>query len=155
MVLLLLKIIQMENNKRLFMRHPTSVPIEVLHLEKDVAIKKSLKNISLGGLAFTCDKHWDVGSLIQIRIPFVIPPFEVTGKVAWCQPQKDDYFDVGVEFMELHDAFRVRMVEQACQIEDYKKRLERQGRKISIEEAAMEWIRLYAAEFPPLEAFTA
>ncbi len=143
-----------ENDKRLFMRHPTSVPIEVLYLEEDVAKKKSLKNISLGGLAFTCDSYWEKDEVIKIRIPFVTPPFEVTGKVAWCKPQ-NSHFDVGVEFMELHDAFRVRMVEQACQIEDYKKRLEGQGRKISIEEAAMEWIGLYAAEFPPLEVFTA
>ncbi|MDY6992513.1 MAG: hypothetical protein SVR94_07890 [Pseudomonadota bacterium] len=52
--------------------------------------------------------------------------------------------------MQTNDAFRSRMLEQVCQIEKYRQSLEQQGRTISIEEAAMEWISRYAAEFPPL-----
>ena len=52
--------------------------------------------------------------------------------------------------MKRHDAFKTRMLAQVRQIRKYKEILEKQGRYLSIEEAAMEWINRYAAEFPPL-----
>jgi hypothetical protein len=54
--------------------------------------------------------------------------------------------------MRIHDAFKSRMVAQVRQIQKYKKILEQQGRRLSIEEAAMEWISRYAADFPTLSA---
>lgn len=53
--------------------------------------------------------------------------------------------------MDTNNAFKARMVEQVCQIKKYHQTLEQQGRVLSIEEAAMEWISRYAADFPPLE----
>lgn len=41
------------------------------------------------------------------------------------------------------------MVEQIYQIEEYKKHvMAREGRQLSIEAAAQEWIEKYAAQFP-------
>ena len=41
------------------------------------------------------------------------------------------------------------MVEQVCYIESYKKVVyETEGRQLTTEEAAMEWIRKYASQFP-------
>lgn len=54
--------------------------------------------------------------------------------------------------MRTHDAFKTRMFAQVLQIRKYKKILEKQGRKLSIDEAAIEWINHYAASFPSLES---
>jgi len=48
-----------------------------------------------------------------------------------------------------NEAFRMRMFEQVCHIEAYRKEKQsREGRKLSREEAAAEWISSYAAGFP-------
>jgi Tfp pilus assembly protein PilZ len=136
--------------QRRFIRHPTEIPIELLHKTCSVREKNRLNNISLGGLAFSSTQNWQQGTIIGIRIPLIDPEFETTGKVVWCQ-KKNTQFDVGVEITNTYDAFRVRMVEQVCQIEKYRNQLKQQGRILSSEEAATEWITYYAAEFPSLE----
>jgi len=50
--------------------------------------------------------------------------------------------------MNTNDAFTARMLEQIWQIINYQNRLEQEGRVLSIEEAAFEWIDRYAALFP-------
>ncbi len=50
------------------------------------------------------------------------------------------------------NTFEARMVEQIWQIVKYRNMLEQQGRDISIEEAALEWIDRYAALFPQLDS---
>ena len=136
--------------QRRFIRHPTEIPIELLHKTGSVRENQRLKNISLGGLAFSSNQNWQPGTILGIRIPLIDPEFETTGKVVWCQ-KKNTQFDVGLEITNTHDAFRVRMVEQICQIEKYRNQLKRQGRILNSEEAATEWINCYAAEFPSLE----
>jgi len=42
----------------------------------------------------------------------------------------------------------MRMIEQACHIEHYRKVWSEKGRQLSAEEAAKEWIEQYAAAFP-------
>jgi len=43
------------------------------------------------------------------------------------------------------------MVEQVCSIESYQKKIyETEGRRLTTEQAAMEWIAKYAAQFPDL-----
>ena len=135
---------------RRFIRHPTQIPIEVSCMSKHIRKCKHLNNISLGGLAFKSTQNWQLGTLIGIRIPLIDPLFETKGQVVWCQ-QNFAYFDVGVEVMDKDEVFKVRMVEQVCQIEQYRKLLKQDGRNLSIEEAATEWISHYAADFSPVE----
>ena len=59
---------------------------------------------------------------------------------------------MGVSFVDPDDAFRTRMVEQICHIEHYKKEiLEKEGRELTGEEAALEWIKRYAGRFPSID----
>jgi hypothetical protein len=61
--------------------------------------------------------------------------------------------ELGVEFLHQDDAFKARMVEQVCFIENYKKAAYRaEGRLLSSAEAAMEWITKYASGFSDPEA---
>jgi hypothetical protein len=76
------------------------------------------------------------------------PPFEVTGTIVWCRRTKDHYH-VGVQFADVNTEFSVRMVEQICQICHYQREVfEKQGRSLSGEEAAAEWVAKYARDFP-------
>ncbi|HEU0077282.1 MAG TPA: hypothetical protein VFQ76_06510, partial [Longimicrobiaceae bacterium] len=60
-----------------------------------------------------------------------------------------DHFCIGVQFLDAGDAFRARMVEQVCSIDRYRRQVrEREGRELTGQEAAEEWIRDHAARFP-------
>jgi len=136
------------DEQRRFFRHPTEIPIEVWHPNKLLCKYKRLHNVSQGGLAFRAKSFWEKGSMITVCIPFVHPPFEATGKVVWCSYDNElEEYSVGVEFMDQDDMFRAKMVEQICCIEQYRKKLLEEGRKVSTEEAALEWIKQNAANF--------
>jgi hypothetical protein len=58
-----------------------------------------------------------------------------------------------VTFLDAEVAFLARMVEQVCHIEDYRQSVSRiEGRQLSAEEAATEWIDRYARDFPAIAA---
>lgn len=150
----------MANQNRQFIRHPSEIPIEIwCVISRDVArnvsttkvsTKESLSNVSLSGLAFKSNVSWKPDTIIGIRIPLINPIFETICRVVWCH-KKNSHFEMGVELMDTDDAFKVRMVEQVCQIENYRKTLKKQGRDLTVEEAATEWINRYAAVFPSLD----
>jgi hypothetical protein len=136
---------------RSFIRHPSNIPID-FQLE-DVVEQGTdyLKNVSHGGLAFNCKSELPVGTVIRIKIPLVKPVFEAIGRVTWCRSDTD-CFEIGIEFLDEDDRFRARMVEQICHIEQYKNDVfDREGRKLTGEEAAVEWITKYALQFPGQE----
>src|SRR5437867_4582647 len=123
---------------RQFMRHPVDIPIEV-NSAAEVASASSY-NVSLGGLAFQSTRELAPGIIVEVRIPFVQPMFQTKARVAWCNA-REGAFELGVEFLDPEDAFRARMVEQVCSIESYQKRIyETEGRRLTTEEAAMDWI---------------
>ena len=136
-------------NPRRFIRHTADVPIEVRAVAGSTAVMQQGTNISEGGLAFVSDACLDAEETIEVRIPEVDPPFEAHARVVWCRPEDDGRYLVGVQFLDSKDEFRARMVEQVCTIEKYRKDIrEQEGRDISSQEAAAEWIQKYAGKFP-------
>ena len=137
---------------RSFIRHPSDIPIEYhMDVEGSGAGQECLHDIGHGGLSFSSSRELAVGASITIRISQLQPAFEVEGQVAWCRPEGDG-FTIGVSFLQAGDRFRVRMVEQVCHIEHYKSEvLATQGRSISGEQAAREWISRYAESFPLMD----
>ncbi len=133
---------------RQYIRHPSDIPIvyalaDVVGSEQDY-----LRNISYGGLCFQAAAPLQTGARIRIEIPVADPSFVVDGTIVWCQPE-EGVFAVGVRFDDGDDEFRVRMVEQVCYIEHYRNEIyERDGRELSSEQAAAEWIAANASEFP-------
>ena len=137
-----------EEESRKFKRHEADIPIEVCLTDLVAHKKEYLNNISFGGLSFKSRESVEKGTLIDIRIPLVRPMFESKGKVAWCR-KEDDVFNIGVEFVTPADGFKLRMLEQICDIEAYKKEIrKKEGRHITGEDAAIEWINKYADKFP-------
>jgi hypothetical protein len=130
---------------RHFIRHPFDVTIR--YTVGDAVSAQELRNISEGGLCFQSREPIAAGSRIHIEIPIEGDPFAADGIVMWCR--KQDGYEIGVRFDEATQDFSLRMVEQICHIKHYQKEvLMKEGRRLSNEQAAVEWIHKYARVFP-------
>ena len=55
----------------------------------------------------------------------------------------------------METAFAVRMIEQVCHIEQYRQQVsKKEGRELSRDGAALEWITQHAALFPELNTIS-
>lgn len=152
---------------REFIRHTVNIPIEFRLLADDehpdapplpdhaedgrTAMRTAgeSRNVGFGGLAFESNFCPQVGNLIEIRIPTVDPPFIAKARVAWCRSEPDGGYMIGASFLDASDAFRSRMVQQVCSIENYRKEVKaEEGRDLTPQEASAEWIAKYAGRFP-------
>ena len=104
------------------------------------------QNVSYGGLAFLSDTAIKLDTIIGLPMPHLRPAFQLpAARVAWCH-QEGSSFAVGVQFLDAAEACQVRMVEQVCPIESYRRDVEqREGRQLTAEEAAEEWISRHAS----------
>lgn len=143
---------------RQYIRHPSDIPIAYclgknqvvvnVEVENSFFASDKLRDVSRGGLCFNANYPVRKGTQIHIEIAIKSPPYRADGTVAWCRPE-GDHFAVGVHFNEPSTRYSVRMVEQVCHIEAYRVKVEqKEGRELSSEEAASEWIEKYAADFP-------
>jgi len=136
----------MMDERRAFFRHPAAAPIQVFPQQK--VLHMPMRDISDGGLAFKSNVFLEEGKVLKIRIPHVKPPFEASCVVRWRRRLDDDnYFEIGVMFLDEQTRFRVRMVEQVCHIMQYRQQLAEKGRTLTFEEAAKEWVDMNAASF--------
>lgn len=133
---------------RSYIRHPSDIPIQVQVSSINSQAGQRLTNVSNGGLAFESPFPIARGTVIQMNIDVVEPGFEAEGLVTHCDAE-GDHFIIGIEFTSCDDLFIARMVEQICHIEHYKREVaQREGRQLSGQQAAKEWIAKYAASFP-------
>ena len=145
---------------RKYIRHPSGIPINFRVSDTAEPSSHHIKDVSVGGLCFSSDTPVARGTHIHIHIPLLmqkndsaaaessVEQFNADGVVAWCRPE-DGGFAVGVQFADASTQFGIRMVEQVCHIEHYRYDvLQGEGRNLSSEEAAREWVERYAAEFP-------
>ncbi len=93
------------------------------------------------------DKPVKVGTVVEFEIPVIKPDYHGSGVIVWRREHGSKEYEVGVRFTSDDEFFRTRMVEQVCQIEDYRQRLALKGRQLTSEEAAMEWIQRYSSDF--------
>jgi len=118
--------------------------------ENDETVDQTITNVSLGGLAFMSQQPLEVLQRVRVCIPLLQQDNHLVGNVVWCE-KSGKGFEVGIEFEKSRDVFRLRMIEQICHIEHYRKEVERlEGRVLSAQEAAGEWISKYAGDFPAL-----
>lgn len=136
--------------ERRYIRHPSHMPISFDLPDTLPRADDCLRNISEGGVCFASTAPLEIGRPIRLQIPVFGETFEAAGSVAWCRPVARG-FEIGVAFDHRQDRFAVRMVEQLCYIEDYRTRVEREeGRTLSSEQAAAEWVARFADQFPGL-----
>lgn len=141
--------LMLNNDTRKYIRHPSSIPLRYALTNKPRHRAKATNNISFGGLSFKVQEELPTNSWLTITIDLYNNNFKVEAQVCWCRAQNDASYDVGVNFSDNLDAFSIRMIEQICYIECYRKKvLDDEGRKLSSDEAAKEWITKFATEFP-------
>ena len=137
-----------KNYHRKSVRYSSNLPL-LLSLDCDAEpMPHHLTNVSEGGIAFHSERAIRSGSEIAINFAQNIIGSPINARVVWCQHSNQGYL-IGVEFTDQDSAFRTRMVQQICHIERYRRKIASdEGRHLSSEEAAMEWISHYAADFP-------
>jgi len=134
---------------RSYIRHPSGMPINVRLDESNSNNPENLNNIGYGGLSFNSQTPMQPGMMVSLSVPVTHGEVESRGRVAWCHDVEGGGYEIGVEFMDAGDFYTVRMVEQVCHIEHYKEsERQKQGRELSCQQAAEEWIEKYAADFP-------
>ena len=134
------------SDDRLFIRHPTDIPLayQVIRSGKE----HSMRDISPGGLSFCSGENLPVGTEIQLSVDLGEVSGSIVGVVVWTRELEGRY-EVGVRFPPGADKFHFRLVEQICAIAHYRNEVrEKEGRDLSNEEAACEWIEKYAKDFP-------
>lgn len=137
-----------ENVSRQYIRHPSGMPIDCSVCGDVPPLRERLRNISEGGLCFHAHVELEPGYQVHLRIPVCEQEFEAEGIVMWCRNDASGY-EIGVRFCNAQDDFVIRMVEQLCYIEEYRREVERdEGRRMTSEEAAAEWVANFAADFP-------
>ncbi|MDO6512708.1 MULTISPECIES: PilZ domain-containing protein [unclassified Neptuniibacter] len=140
---------------RRFIRHPTGIPIQLSipnynseRLSGYAPRCVQTNDISVGGLSCESSEAMSAGQAVEVEIWLNDPSFKTIGHVLWCKGDGAGYL-VGIGFSDFATAYSVRMVEQVCHIEEYRQKvLDEEGRQLSSEGAAEEWIDKYAAEFP-------
>ena len=133
-------------DKRQFIRHPSAIPLVVHRIEASAFDHSRMRDVSLGGLVFEFPWSLSSGMMIRVAIPSVSSEV-LHGMVVWALRSAGRYI-VGMAFASEQDALRSRIVEQVCQIETYRRTQLAQGRELSGEQAAVEWIGCHAAGFP-------
>jgi len=143
----------METDRRQFVRHPGELPLVYRRTENDTSHDSRLCDVAPGGICIECQEPFDPGTELLLSIPAIAGDRAFRGRVVWSNrsaPGERSY-QVGLCFPSDGDAFRARMIEQICQIESYRRRIEsREGRRLSADDAAREWIERHAADFPSL-----
>lgn len=133
---------------RKYIRHPLNIPIEYKIGQENFEFKDEIRNISVGGICFSSNSAITPETVLLVRIPSIDPEFSGLGRVIWCL-EKNDGIEVGVEFIDEHDAYRIRLIEQICYIKTYQAdALKKEGRQLTDEQAALEWTRKFASKFP-------
>lgn len=126
------------SHTRRFIRHPTDIRIETRLLGPNRVFVEDARDIGLGGLRLSLPACPEIGAEIDVCVLYVEPPFETTGKVAWRNCSKDRC-DVGIKLNAWQEQGWLNVLEQICNIEQYKQKLRREtGRQLSTAQAADE-----------------
>ena len=143
-----------KKERRRFIRHPMCFPLNYRLVKKGLAkeVKEESSatiNIGRGGLLFSSKKPVDLNSLIVVRIPFQNKLFKIKARVVHCvKDVETQLYNIGIDFLRLNDAFKVKLIEQMYLISEYRDlRSVQLGREISLQEASREWIKRYSERF--------
>ncbi|EPJ48158.1 MAG: hypothetical protein OFPII_07330 [Osedax symbiont Rs1] len=134
-----------------FIHHPTEVPVKMVVSENQFPLP-CINEKSSTGVYIHTETRYIVNTCVEVEINVQTPAFFAKGYVCCSEPLKDGIgFETGVVFDCPDTAFAVRMIEQVCYIEQYRQQVSlTEGRELSIDLAAAEWITQHAANFPEL-----
>lgn len=128
-----------------YIQHPQEFPIE---LNRSCTSGTNKPGSTQLKLVCHSTQAFGSGEQLNIRIPSIQPELAVTGQVDWCADQGNGY-ELGITFPCDDQLMRIRMLEQLCYIRRYRTHvMQEEGRDLTEQDAALEWISKYAALFP-------
>lgn len=140
-----------------FIQHPETIPLTYYMSDTPLEYQHNKSTTHCqSGLRFYSHDYINPHQWLHLSIPLNNGHFETDVLVCWCKPAKKiskltKGYNVGVIFTNKNTAFSARMAEQICYIEAYKKSIEEnEGRTLSHDQAATEWIAKHADQFPPM-----
>ena len=134
-----------------YIRHPSDIPAQISLCPGMPISTNTASHSGQIGISLSTDAFYAIGTALEIKITINDPPFKAAGHVAWCIPGKDNRFRTGLVFDDPATAYAVRMIEQICHIEQYRHEIEKvEGRHLTQEAAALEWVLRFAKDFPSL-----
>ncbi|WP_286239638.1 hypothetical protein [Neptuniibacter halophilus] len=131
-------------DEKVYIRHPDEFPIELSLQEAALTASPS------SSLQLLCHSRqpFHSGEAIGIKIPSVASNLEVKGTIQSCTESQQGYV-LGIGFCNQDAQMRIRMLEQLCYIQRYRRYvLTFEGRHLTEQDAALEWIDKYAHLFP-------
>ena len=133
---------------RRFIRHPRGLPLHCREVASPDPASGDAEGGAGCGIYFEHPHRLDSGKLLDLAIVVRHQEFHFRARVCWIRYAGAGY-EVGIAFRGNAERFRARMVEQICHIEAYRESVvRREGRILSGDGAAVEWISRYAASFP-------
>jgi len=123
--------------------HPDQVPVEIDRISR----KQAPDHLYMGELAVNSEARIGVGTEVRLHMPTVDPDAKLCGRVIWLH-ERGDGFVLGISFHSHSEAFRMRMLEQLCHMAAFREQVAGEGRLLSENEAAREWIRRFSKDFP-------
>lgn len=135
-----------EKNRRRFYRHPIEIPVQVTELK---TVSSRTVDVSEGGISFVCDHYLEKGTSVEVAVPAHDHLFRMHAHVAYSRKDTlTGLFRTGVSFDDLDSLYRAKLAEEILCIEKYREELsQKNGRDITEEEAAREWIKKNAKKF--------
>ena len=131
-----------------YIKHPADIPLDYSIESTPSIVTAPAINTHRGGMVFQTDAALPVGVRINLRLMLNGAKLALHGAITHCILMPEGHWDVGVTFAEDNEHYAMRMIEQACHIEHYRKAVAQTGRELSSDEAAKEWIHKFAACFP-------
>jgi|MudIll2142460700_1097286.scaffolds.fasta_scaffold00326_13 hypothetical protein len=136
----------MSSNEREHPRLASDLPVVVSFGEVLASESTYLNDISAGGVGFNAMVPLEPGTVLILQLPPGRPVLSTPVRVVWCR-QVGLHYAVGSEFLSKNMALRDRIVEMVQQIEDYRTETARDGRSLSAQHAALEWIDRFGKDF--------
>lgn len=131
-----------------FIHHPSDFPIQARRLWFESLRRERGHAGSRLGLSYTSEKFIRPGTFVELQIPLRGETQKFRGEIVLVRDTGFGY-EIGVWLETDADAARARIVEQICHIESYlNQKRSQEGRPISRQGAAQEWITKFAASFP-------
>jgi len=125
-------------------QHPLELPIELELKQLAGQLPNNACNLKLICYSTT---PFPRGASVSIHLPSAGSD-EAIGTVEKCSPSQLG-FQLRILFSNFNELMQIRMLEQICYIQRYKSYVRKtQGRSLSDQDAAFEWIEKYATIFP-------
>ncbi len=132
-----------------FVAHPEEIPLHIEEVENLDTSDELLEVNGFVGISYLTPTPYQLGQSIRLKLADIDPQFNVIGYIFQCEKEQHGY-RIFIAFPNKEDCYYVRMIEQLSHIEHYRRQARLQGRQLNFNEAATEWIQMFAASFPEL-----